>query len=103
MDTNPLMVGRQEVAVNGLVTETTIPMERLVSRLDVYMFKSRRLKVVRSLSSLSNWSNQVVNTRGEYQNTIMVSPVKKRNDLRTISNNNVLDIMPEDMSGITPG
>lgn len=103
MDTNLLMVGRQEVAVNGLVTETTIPMERLVSRLDVYMFKSRRLEsstvVVKSIELV----NQVVNTRGEYQNTIMVSPVKKRNDLRTISNNNVLDIMPEDMSGITPG
>ena len=91
MDTNLLMVGRQEVAVNGLVTETTIPMERLVSRLDVYMFKSRKLEnknvVVKSIELV----NQVVNTRGEYQNTIMVSPVKKRNDLRTISNNNVLD------------
>lgn len=101
-DTSLLMVGRQVVEIDGLVTETTIPMERLVSRLDVYMFKSRRLEentvVVKSIELV----NQIVNTRGEYQNTIMVSPVKKRNELRTISSNNVLGIMPEDISGITP-
>ncbi|WP_288205933.1 DUF4906 domain-containing protein [uncultured Parabacteroides sp.] len=101
-DTSLLMVGRQVVEIDGLVTEATIQMERLVSRLDVYMFKSRRLESKEVIVKSIELVNQIINTRGEYQNTIMVSPVKTKNDLRVIDSNNVLGIIPEDLSGITP-
>ena len=101
-DTNLLMVGKQVVQIDGLVTDATIPMERLVARLDVYMFKSRRLENNTVILKSIELVNQITNTRGEYQNTIMVSPVETQNDLRTISSNNVLGVMPDDMSGIIP-
>ena len=101
-DTNLLMVGKQVVQIDGLVTDAIIPMERLVARLDVYMFKSRRLENNTVILKSIELVNQITNTRGEYQNTIMVSPVETQNDLRTISSNNVLGVMPDDMSGIIP-
>ncbi len=44
-DSNILMVGKKEVAINSEYVVAEVPMERLVARLDIYMFKNQGLRV----------------------------------------------------------
>lgn len=90
-----LMVGKQEVTTDGLQTEVSIPMERLVSRLDIYAYKSSGLAnstvTVKSIELV----NQITNTYIKYQNRVMVSPVEKQNKLKEITGDTPLEVMPD--------
>lgn len=90
-----LMVGKQEVAIDKQLTEVSIPMERLVSRLDIYAYKSSGLAnstvTVKSIELV----NQITNTYIKYQNTVMVSPVEKQNKKKEIAGNTPLEVMPD--------
>lgn len=101
-DTNILMVGRKETPIEDFLTEVTVPMERLVSRLDIYMFKNSKYTDSEVVVNSIELVNQVTNTLGKYQNEVMVSPVEKRQESRTISSDNTLERVPEDLSVITP-
>lgn len=92
---NILMVGKQEVAINEQQTEVDIPMERLVSRLDIYAYKSSGLANSTVTVKSVELVNQVINTRSKYQNTVMVSPVEKRNETKDITDNTPLVVMPD--------
>lgn len=94
-NSNILMVGKQEVAPEDLQTEVTIPMERLVSRMDIYAYKSSGLANSTVILKSVELVNQVTNTRGKYQNTVMVSPVEKRNETKEITDNTPLAVMPD--------
>lgn len=94
-NTSIMMVGKQEVAVNDLQTEADIPMERLVSRLDIYAFKSSSLANSTVIVKSVELVNQVTNTRTKYQNTLMPSPVEKRNERKDINNGTPLNVMPD--------
>lgn len=101
-DTNILMIGKQEVVINSPYVTVELPMERLVARLDVYMYKSAdaasNLVEVTSIEL----DNQVLNSRCQYQNTVMISPVTKTNVLRTITANTTLATPPTDLSTVIP-
>lgn len=101
-DTNILMVGKQETPIEDFLTEVTVPMERLVSRLDIYMFKNTKYKDSEVVVNSIELVNQVTNTRSKYQNTVMVSPVEKRDERQAFSTANSLIRVPEDLSVITP-
>lgn len=92
---NILMTGKQEVEITDLQTEVFIPMERLVSRLDIYAYKSSGLANSTVTVKAVELINQVTNTRGKYKNTVMVSPVEKRNENKDINDNTPLVVMPD--------
>lgn len=90
-----MTVGKQEIDVNDLQTIADIPMERLVSRLDIYAFKSSRLANSTVMVKSVELVNQVSNTHAKYQNTVMVSPVEKRNENKEIDDDSPLTVMPD--------
>lgn len=96
------MIGKKEVIINSQYVTAEIPMERLVSRLDIYMFKSAETQndVIEVVSI--ELVNQVRNSKFAYQNNTMVTPVNKTNLLRTITANNILAITPSNISGLIP-
>lgn len=101
-DTNILMIGKQEIAINSQYVTAEIPMERLVARLDIYMYKSAEAQSSLVEVTSIELDNQVLNSRCQYQNTVMISPVTKTNVLRTITANTTLTTPPTDVSTITP-
>lgn len=101
-DTNILMVGRKEVNINSAYVTAEIPMERLVSRMDIYFFKSIEAQNDPTEIISVEFINQVLNTRCRYQNNVMISPVTKTNRTGVITANPILTTMPSDLSGLIP-
>lgn len=97
-----LMIGKKEVEIDTEFVTAEIPMERLVARLDIYMFKNQKLAndvvTVRSIQLV----NQVLNSNVAYGNKTMVTPYAIQNVNGTIDANPVLGLMPSDLSGIIP-
>lgn len=101
-DANILMIGKKEVIINSQYVTAEVPMERLVARLDIYMFKSAdNLSNTLEVTSIE-LDNQVLNSRCRYQNNVMITPVNKTNLARTITVNNVLAVTPTDLSQVIP-
>lgn len=94
-NSNILMVGKQEATTDDLQTEVNVAMERLVSRLDIYAYKSNGLANSTVTVKSVELVNQVTNTRGKYHNVVMVSPVEKRNETAEITGNPPLAVMPD--------
>ena len=74
-----LMVGKQEVYVSDTQVSAEIPMERLVARIDIHMFKNDKLKDVPVRVVSIEMINQITNTNGQYQNSSMLSSVSTNN------------------------
>ncbi|PXV59273.1 hypothetical protein CLV62_13910 [Dysgonomonas alginatilytica] len=101
-DASILMIGKTEVAINSQYVTVEVPMERLVARLDIYMFKSADSQSNTVEVTSIELDNQVLNSRCSYHNTVMITPVTKTNLLRTITANNTLAVTPSDLSAVIP-
>lgn len=101
-DTGILMIGKQEVDITSVFVEAEIPMERLVARLDVYIFKNEDLKNDSVRVKSVEFVNQVTNSNFAYQNNSMMSPVSKARVLHTIEVDTILYSMPSTTDLLIP-
>lgn len=94
------MVGKQTVTIDNVQTYVDIPMERLVSRLDIHLFKNNQLKDIPVHVISVELVNQVTNTNGQYKSREMLSPVEKQNI--TTGLDALLDTMSMDAVDLAP-
>ena len=78
-DSNILMVGKKEVAINSEYVVAEVPMERLVARLDIYMFKNQGLESSSVVVNSIEFVNQILNTNSSPEVTSMPTPISKKN------------------------
>jgi len=97
-----LMIGKKEVNIDSESVIAEVPMERLVARLDIYLFKNQKLANSQLIVSSVEFNNQVLNTNGAYQNTTMLSPIITNREMGVLTENNTLTTMPDDASVIVP-
>jgi len=77
-DESIMMIGKQRIEINSTYVQAEIPMERLVARVDIYMFKNYALANDSVQVVLVELLNQVINTNCAYMdNTMMPSPKKR--------------------------
>lgn len=101
-DSNLLMIGRKEVGVNSKYVTAEIPLERLAARVDIYMFKNRELENSNVVVTSIKMMNQILNTNCVLEDTAMPVPANLKNEVQSISEGNILQLMPSDLSEITP-
>lgn len=100
------MVGKQTVTIDNAQTYIDIPMERLVSRLDIHLFKNNQLKDIPVHVKSVELVNQVTNTNGQYKSRKMLSPVEKQSittefdALLDTMSMNAIDLSPENAQAI---
>lgn len=101
-DNNILMIGKKEEEINNQYVIAEVPMERLVARLDIYLFKSAgSLDNIMNVKSIE-FVNQILNSNCRYQLPTMLTPINKTNVITNITNNTTLQLMPSDLTGIIP-
>lgn len=100
-DNNLLMVGKKEIAINSEYVVAEVPMERLVARVDIYMFKNQELEKANVAVTSIDFINQVLNTNCSLE-TSMPAPVSLRNSSQVFLGGSPLQLMPSDLSGIVP-
>lgn len=95
-----LMIGKQEVEINDIYVVAEVPIERLVARLDIYMFKNQELANDSLVVTSLEFHNEILNSNVRYQDLSMVSPIHKKDE--AVSLNYHLRTMPTDISGVVP-
>ncbi|QUT91197.1 hypothetical protein INE78_03201 [Bacteroides cellulosilyticus] len=101
-DSNILMVGKKEVAINSEYVVAEVPMERLVARLDIYMFKNQGLESSSVVVNSIEFVNQILNTNSSPEVTSMPTPISKKNVSEVFLGGTTLQLMPSDLSEIVP-
>lgn len=101
-DSNLLMIGKQEVEINSEYVAAEVPMERLAARMDIYMFKNRELESSDVVVTSIKLMNQVLNTNCVLEDATMPAPVNLRNAVQLILGGDALQLMPSDLSEVTP-
>ena len=101
-DSNLLMIGKKEVQVNSANVVAEVPLERLVARVDIYMFKNQELASSNVVVTSIKLINQVLNTNCVLEDVSMPAPITLRNANHLILGGDGLQLMPSDLSGITP-
>lgn len=77
-------------------------MERLVARLDIYMFKNQGLESSSVVVNSIEFVNQILNTNSSPEVTSMPTPISKKNVSEVFLGGTTLQLMPSDLSEIVP-
>ena len=101
-DNSILMVGKKEVPINSEYVVAEIPMERLVARLDIYMFKNQGLEQSTVTVTSIEFVNQVLDTYANPGSMAMPATARLQNVTFPITENGTLQPMPSDLSEIIP-
>jgi len=101
-DSTIFMVGKQTVTINNPFVEAEVPMERLAARLDIFLFKNEKFRGDNITVNFVEFVNQVTNSKANYQNTEMISPVNRTRLMGSISGNTTLENMLSEGANISP-
>ena len=101
-DSSILMFGKKVVPINSSYVVAEVPMERLVARLDIYMFKNQGLEKDNVTVTSIEFNNQVLTTYGNPETVAMTPDAKYQKVAQPITENGTLQPMPSDLSGVVP-